>query len=178
MRGAVVGMPTPYPLSGLLPAFLQEDEFTVRLTQAFDELLAPVIAVLDCLDAYVDPLLAPGDFVDWLAAWVGLDLDHHWEDQRQRQSVLTAITMHRTRGTVDGLRAQLTLATDAEVEVVESGGTVWALAPGMNDDEAAPWLQIRVITDDPAAVRLAVLQELVEAVKPAHLPHVIEVVSP
>ncbi len=177
MRGGVVGLPTPYPLSGLLPAYLQEDEFAVRLTDAFDGVLAPAIAVLDCLEAYVDPLLAPDDFVDWLASWVGLDVDAHWEEPRRRHSVLAAITLHRARGTIEGLRAQLALATDGEVEVTETGGTVWALTPSENDDDTAPYLHIRVVTDDPEGIRPAALEELVEAVKPAHLPHSIEVVS-
>lgn len=177
MRGSVVGLPTPYPLSGLLPAYLQEDEFAVRLTEAFDGVLAPVIAVLDCLEAYVDPLLAPDDFVTWLASWVGLDLDAHWEQSRARNSVLAAITLHRTRGTTDGLRAQLALAIDGEVEVTESGGTVWSLTPGSADQDGMPHLHIRVAPADPEAVRPARLEELVDAVKPAHLPHSIEVVS-
>lgn len=177
MRGGVVGLPTPYPLSGLLPAYLQEDEFAVRLTDAFDGVLAPAIAVLDCLDAYVDPLLAPDDFIDWLASWVGLDLDAHWEESRRRHSVMAAITLHRARGTIEGLRAQLSLATDAQVEVTETGGTVWALTPGAHDPDDVPYLQIRVTAEDPETVRTAVLEELVEAVKPAHLPHSIEVMS-
>lgn len=177
MRGSVAELPTPYNLSEMLPGVLQEDAFIVRFTAGFDAVLAPMISVLDCLDAYFDPLLAPDDFVEWLAGWVGLDVDAHWTDQHRRQSVLTAIAMHRARGTTAGLRAQLSMAVDAEIEVVESGGISRASTPTAEDDEAAPHLQIRVLADDPGDVRLAVLEEVVDAVKPAHVPHTIEVVA-
>jgi len=177
MRTTVPGLPTPHPISTLLPAFMQEDSFTVRLTDGFDAVLAPVMSVLDCLDAYVDPLLAPTDFVPWLAHWVGATLDDHGDDAHRRWSVLTAATMHRLRGTVAGLRDHVELATGGDVEVVEQGGTTWSLRP-TDDEAAAPeGLVIRVAVDDPDAVRLAVLEELVDAVKPAHLPHTIRVIS-
>lgn len=177
MRGIVDGLPTPYPLSAQLPAFLQEDEFAVRYLSAFDAVLAPVISVLDCLEAYVDPQLAPDDFVPWLADWVGASLDGHWTDQHRRATVLRATALHRARGTVAGLRAQLELATGGQVEIIEPGGAVWALLSGEHDDEAPSHLLIRVHVDDPGATRPAVLEELVDAVKPAHLPHTIEVMQ-
>lgn len=177
MRSSVTGMPTPHPLSTMLPAFMQEDSFTVRLTEGFDAVLAPVLSVLDCLDAYVDPLLAPPDFVTWLAEWVGAALDDHSDDAQRRWSVLTAAEMHRARGTVDGLRAYLEMATGGEVEVVEQGGTKWSLRPTDAESPTPGGLLIKVTVDDPAAVRIPVLEEFVDAVKPAHLPHRIEVIS-
>ena len=177
MRGTVVGLPTPYPLSGLLPAFLQEDDFTVRLTQGFDDVVAPLISVLDCLDAYVDPLLAPPDFVPWLAAWVGATVDEHWADLRTRQSVLAASSMHRQRGTVDGLRSQLALATGGDVQIEDAGEVRCSVSPTGDDDQTEPSLAIRIAVDDPGSVRVSVLEELVDGMKPAHVPHVIEVVS-
>jgi phage tail-like protein len=177
MRSSVVGLPTPHPLGELLPGFMQEDPFTVRLTEGFDAVLAPVMAVLDCLDAYVDPLLTPPDFLSWLADWVGATLDDHEDEVQRRWSVLTAARMHRTRGTLAGLRAHLELTTGGDVEVVEQGGTTWSLRPTEDEDLGPEALLIRVAVDDPASVRVAVLEEVVDAVKPAHLPHTIEVIS-
>ena len=123
MRSSVAGLPTPHPLGTLLPAFMQEDSFTVRLTEGLDAVLAPVMSVLDCLDAYVDPLLAPEDFLVWLADWVGAALDEHSGDGERRRNVLSAAEMHRSRGTVAGLRAHLELATGGDVEVIEAVGS-------------------------------------------------------
>jgi phage tail-like protein len=180
-RHSIADLATPYPIAQLLPSVIQEDEFAVRLTAAFDDVIAPVISVLDCLDSYVDPQLAPDDFVDWLADWVGTPLDDHWDDDIRRRSVLAAVSLHRLRGTVDGLRAVVALATGGAVEIVEPGGVAWAAAPtddaGGAVDETERGLVVRVIVDDPDEVRLHALDELVAASKPAHLPHSIEVLS-
>lgn len=178
MRGDVPGLPSPYPLATMLPAFMQEDQFLVRMMAGFDSVIAPVISVLDCIDAYCDPLLAPPDFLDWLAAWLGTTLDDHWDDARRRRSVMNAAELHRMRGTVTALRSLVELATGGQVEVYEPGGTWWSLTPTPDDYEAeSGGIHIRVTVDQPEAVRLYALDELVAAAKPAHLPHTIEVVK-
>ena len=69
MRGAVPGLPTPHPIGLALPALYLDDGFTQRFTAGLDEVLAPVLLTLDCLDAYLDLELAPPDFLDWLAGY-------------------------------------------------------------------------------------------------------------
>jgi phage tail-like protein len=178
MRRDVPGLPSPYPLATMLPAFMQEDQFLVWMMAGFDDVIAPVISVLDCIDAYYDPLLAPPDFLDWLAAWMGTTLDDHWDDTRRRQSVVNASELHRLRGTVAALRSLVELATGGQVEIYEPGGTWWSPTPTPDDYSAeAGIILIRVAVDDPSAVRLYALDELVAAAKPAHLPHKIEVVQ-
>lgn len=182
MRSGVAGLGTPYPLHQFVPAFLQEDDFVVRFTTGLDHVLAPVISVLDCLDAYVDPRLAPEDFLEWVAEWVGATLDDHWSEEHRRTGVLVAAEMHRLRGTVPGLRSLVALATGGEVEVGEGGAqTRWSTRP--TEESAAGAgpgherrLVIRISVDDPVSIRQAALEELVRAAKPAHLPHTIEVV--
>jgi phage tail-like protein len=178
MRAEVPGLRTPYPLSTLVPAYLQEEDFVVRMTGGLDDVLAPAIAVLDCLDAYVDPLLAPPDFVTWLGSWVGAPLDDNWPDDRRRWSVLAACELHRLRGTVPGLRSLVSLATGGEVTVTEPGGVERSGSPTGPEQASGSResLVVTVAVDDPGAVRRAALEELVDAAKPAHVPHVIEVV--
>lgn len=176
-RGGIDGLRTPYPLATLLPAFLQEDALLTRMTAALDEVLAPVVSVLDCLEAYVDPLVAPPDFVAWLAEWVGAPLDERWSERRRRASVLAGAALHRLRGTPEGVRALVALATGGEVEVIDSGGVGWARAPRGEAGAVMPHLHVRVLVPDASGVRLAELHELVSAAKPAHVPHTIEVVQ-
>ena len=71
MRGTIPGLGTPHPLGSGLPALYLEDDLAQRLLAALDEVLAPVLCTLDNLDHYLDPSLAPLDFVEWLAGWVG-----------------------------------------------------------------------------------------------------------
>ena len=84
MRGLVEGLTTRCPLGRLLPMLYQDDDFALRFTSALDEVLAPALWALDDLDAYVDPGLAPPDFLEWLAAWLGIDLDQTWPEERRR----------------------------------------------------------------------------------------------
>ena len=105
MRAAVAGLPTPHPLAARLPAVFLDDPspvatggFTQRFVSAFDEVLAPVFATLDCFDAYLDPGLAPDDFVAWLAGWVALDLDDGWTPAQCRELVRGGCSPVRIRG--------------------------------------------------------------------------------
>ena len=84
MRGLIDGLDNPHPMLATLPALYHEDDFATRLTTVFDDVLAPVVSTLDNLDAYADPRLAPRDFVEWLAAWVGFPIGETWPDDRAR----------------------------------------------------------------------------------------------
>jgi phage tail-like protein len=177
----VPGLPTPYPLVTLLPAVYQEeDPFVARFTGGLDDVLAPVVATLDSLEAYVDPLLAPEDFLAWLAGWVGVTVNANAPVALHRATVARAAELHRLRGTVAGLRTSLELLTGGDVEVAESGGTAYSDRPGTAaPGDPRPWLRVRVMvpadTDwSPDALRAAV-EAAVVAAKPAHVQHVVEV---
>jgi phage tail-like protein len=172
------GLDSAIPLALQLPAVYQEDEFTQRLVSAFDAALAPVLATLDDLPVYVDPRLAPDDFVAWLAGWVGAELEHAVTPAARREIVATAVSLHRNRGTLRGVADVVRVATSGRVEVAESGGARWAREPGSPlPGEAPAVLRVRVTVADPAEVDLRGLDSLVAAVKPAHVIHTVEVVA-
>src|SRR5512139_3340989 len=130
MRGMVPGLTTATPVLDLLPAIYQEDSFTERFVGGFDDVLAPILATLDCLVSYFDPHLAPEDFLDWMAGWVGIEMEEGWGIERKRAVVATAVEMYRMRGTVAGLRANLQVLTGGRVEIADSGGVGWSKDPG------------------------------------------------
>lgn len=174
----IEGLDSAIPLALQLPAVYQEDEFTQRLVSAFDAALAPVLATLDDLPVYVDPRLAPDDFVAWLAGWVGAELEHATTVAARREVVATAVSLHRRRGTAGGIADVVRIATLGRVEVVESGGSRWAQAPGSAFPGDAPAvLRVRVTVDHAAGVDPRQLDALVAAVKPAHVAHTVEVVT-
>ncbi len=178
MRGHVPGLAVPRPLGSTLPGVYQEDAFTQRLTQAFDDVVAPVYETLDNLAAYVDPWLAPADYLDWLGGWVGAVIDETWDEGRRRAAIARAAELYRSRGTAMGLAAQVELVTGGTVEIVENGATAWSVDPGgALPGSAAPSLTVRIRVKDPATVDSARLDRLVAAAKPAHVPHTIEVVK-
>src|SRR5258706_11255149 len=123
MRGLVAGLSSPPPTATGLPAiFQEEDPFTVRFTQAFDDSLAPIFSTLDNLPAYFDARYAPEDFLGWLAGWVAVELDETWDVGRRRVAVLNGAELLRRRGTAGGLAAEIELATGGQVEIDENGG--------------------------------------------------------
>ncbi|MFD9702951.1 phage tail protein I [Lentzea sp. NPDC059081] len=174
MRGVVEELPSPHPLVTLLPAVYQEDEFTVRFTGGLDAVLAPVLTVLDCLTAYVDPLLAPSDFLEWLSGWVGVEPDEDWPDLRRRTAIAAAVALHSSRGTVAGLRTHLEIVSGGQVVVTESGGVRTSATPTTEVPDVSTWLHVRVVARSASA---GTLDAVVTAAKPVHVPHELEVVS-
>jgi phage tail-like protein len=179
MRGIVEGLASPHPMATGLPAiFQEEDPFTVRFTEAFDDSLAPIFSTLDNLAAYFDPRYAPEDFLGWLAGWVGIELDETWDLPRRRAAVLGGADLLRRRGTAIGLATELELATGARVEVLENGGSAWSLDPGSQMvGSPRPALLVRLRINDPALLDRERIEQIVEAAKPAHVPHRIEIVG-
>jgi phage tail-like protein len=179
MRGLVADLPNPHPLGRALPAVYQEEDgFTIRLTEALDDVLAPILSTLDNLPAYFDARLTPDDFLGWLAGWVAFDLDETWDATRRREAILRAVDLLRRRGTALGLADEVRLVTGAEVEVVENGATGWSLDPGSPMVGAPePTLLLRVRAVDPASIDADRVDRLVQAAKPAHVPHRVEIVA-
>ncbi|MDQ6782990.1 MAG: phage tail protein [Actinomycetota bacterium] len=176
MRGLVDGLDSPRPIGADLPSLFQEDELCQRLTSAFDLALAPVFSTLDCFDSYLNPRMAPGDFVDWLASWVGVDIDETWTLERRRQLVEDAVALYRVRGTAVGLAAHIRLYTGATPEIDESGGCGWSESadsafPGSSD----PHVIVRLQVPDPSTINATTVNRIVADARPAHLPYGVEI---
>lgn len=176
-RGAVDGMTSPFPIGEQLPSVYGEDEMALRFTAGLDDLFAPLLAVLDNLSAYFDPALAPVDFVAWLGGWVGAEVDGDEPEEVLRRIVGGAATAHRLRGTARGVSEVIRLAFGLVPEVIESGGATWSPRPrGDFPGEPEPGLLVRLRVRDPASVDRDRLERLVAAVRPAHVPCVVEVI--
>lgn len=178
MRGTPPGLASPHPIGEHLPGLYRDDAFTQRFTAAFDEVLAGAIQVLDCFPAYLDPALAPEDFLEWIGSWVGATPDETWPLERRRAFVASATDLFRMRGTAAGLAAHVAIFTGGEVEIAEPGAAGWSRDAGAAVPAgSSPDLFIRVRVKDPKAVPTAGLEALVAASKPAHVPHRVEIVK-
>ncbi|MBK3534363.1 phage tail protein [Streptomyces sp. MBT67] len=129
-RAAIPGLPSRYPIGELLPALYADDDLAQRFTAGLDTVLAPVLSTLDNLPAYVDPALAPADFLPWLASWVGVEADPAWPVELRRAVVARAVELHRWRGTRRGLVERLRLVCGVHAEVRDGGGATWSAEPG------------------------------------------------
>jgi phage tail-like protein len=178
MRGLVDGLPTPRPIGAELPAAFQEDEFCQRMMTAFDDELAPVFTTLDCLDSYLDPQLAPPDFVDWLASWVGVEIDETWTLERRRRLIRDAVVLYRIRGTAAGLAAHISLYAGVAPEIEDSGGCEWSQTAGSPmPGSSRPHLTVRLRVDDAGDIRRSTVSRIVGSSRPAHVPYHLEILA-
>jgi len=173
MRGVVEGLRSPVPLITRVPGVLQEDDFLRRFLPAFDDAIAPIISTLDNLAAYLDPELAPDDFVAWLASWVDIEPDGGWTLAQRRQIVAEAVLLHQRAGTVRGIRdaVQLVAGPRSAVEIEESGGAGWSSTPGGEPAGTTPaYVEVRVtgVAKDEDLRRR--VERVLDAFVPAHVP--------
>ncbi|MEU6996480.1 phage tail protein [Streptomyces sp. NPDC046465] len=177
-RQSVPDLGSAHPIGEQLPAVFADDDFVLRFVSGLDVVLAPVFTVLDCLDAYFTPSLAPEDFVDWLADWVGTELDGTEALPLRRHAVASAVNLHRVRGTRRGLSAAVELAFGVRPEITESGGATWSSRPlGAFPGTPRPGLHVALRVRDPASVDPHRLRSVVAAARPAHLPFTAEVTA-
>jgi phage tail-like protein len=185
-RAATPGLASPLPFIERLPALYAQDDFTGRFTAAFDDVLAPVHATLDCIEAYWDARLAPTDFLDLLAGWVGADtssgptsdVDTPSSPERQRDLVANAVRLHSSRGTVHALAEQIRLLFDIEAEISDNCGASWSATPGSAlPGTPDPFLTVRIPTATPADVPLHEISAVVDANRPAHVPATVDVIT-
>jgi phage tail-like protein len=167
---------TAYELGRSLPGLYHEDEVVQDLCAAIDDMLAPVVCALDSTPAYFDPETTRDDMVDWLATWVGLDMHRGPMPRDRRRFIKSAVALHARRGTVGGIAAAVEMWFGTAPEVQESGGMGWALDPDVPlPGDSAPGLVVTLRVGDPSTVDRRVLDDVVSALKPAHVPHRVEV---
>ncbi|WP_030613540.1 phage tail protein [Streptomyces sclerotialus] len=182
MRGSVDGLGSSAPLGAMLPAVFAEDDLAQRFVAGLDEVLAPIHNVLDCLDAYFTPSLAPADFTRWLGEWVGAAPDGGPdlpEDPAQlRAAVAAAVRLHRIRGTRRGLEEAVRLTFGVTPEIAESGGATWDARPlGPFPGGRRPSLHVKLRLPDPGPHDEHRLERLVAAARPAHMPYTVQVTA-
>ena len=179
----------PHPLAATLPgvyrdAWIDErrrtarEPFGTRFISALDTVLAPVLATLDNIDAYLDADTTPEDFLAWLGEWVAGSVDAGWPEDRRRAFVGQAAELYRRRGTATGLRDHVQIHTGGLVEIVENGASSWSAKPdGKLPGSPEPVVVVRVTVDDPDSIDKTKLEAMVHASKPAHVVHRVEVIG-
>lgn len=181
MRGLIPGLENPQPLASGLPAAFHDNLMATRFVAALDEAIAPIVNVLDNLDAHFDPALTPADFLPWLASWLGLELDENWSEAQQRRMVSKAVELYQLRGTRRGVAMLLSLYVgidEAAVEVDDSGGVAWSVSPnGALPGDRGASVTTRLRVDDPQAIDRQRVERLLATAVPAHVAWTVDVVA-
>ncbi|MEG3926618.1 phage tail protein [Microcoleus sp. D3_18a_C4] len=94
-----------------LPQIYREIDFLGRFLQIFEATFEPDVQILANLWAYLDPLTAPKGMLEFLAYWMGWQILPYLSLDRQRNLIRNALDIYRWRGTRQGLRLYLHLAT-------------------------------------------------------------------
>jgi phage tail-like protein len=156
-----------YLRSGL-PSIYAEEDFGMRFVGALEEILDPIIAVLDSLQAHFDPDMAPRNILDLLSAWLGVGFDESQPLSTRRERARQAAELGRRRGTVAGLELELALAfPNLPLRVEDQGGVVWS-TDVTKPAESKPSSFI-VYCDKPIGPdQQAAVARCIEQVKPVH----------
>lgn len=171
-RGHVDDLETPFPLIQSVPPMLAQDAFVQRMMPAFDDILAPIISTLDCLDSYFDPEITPDDFLRYLSSWVNSHTENEMSVPGLRHSVATAVSMSAWRGTISSLQTRF-FPFDLDSIVLEEGGGVTVSTTATDPEtwpDAAPMVATVTITpnkDNPNSIDNVI--QLMKDYAPAHL---------
>jgi phage tail-like protein len=180
-----------------LPAIYQSDDFMGRFLMLFESFWGPIEQQIDNIPYYLDPDMAPPDFVPWLASWLDLSFDQHWSEEKRRRLLRRIASLYRKRGTKAGLQEYLEIFSGGRVEITEhrSGnfrlGPETRLGPGiaLGTDNVPHRFTVIVRLppasptgdgrDQEVAIR-RMLETIIETEKPAHTSYTlqIETISP
>ncbi|EFF93370.1 MULTISPECIES: phage tail protein [Streptomyces] len=178
MRGSIDGLGSSAPIGMMLPAVFADDDLAQRFVGGLDEVMAPILSVLDCLDTYFRPSVAPLDFVRWLGGWVGAETEGGEPEPLLRAAVAAAAYLHRIRGTRRGLSETVRLAFGVAPEISESGAADWSARPlGPVPGERRPRLHVHLRLPHPTTADRHRLDTLVAAARPAHMPYTVQVTA-
>lgn len=170
-------LPEHRSLRAMLPAVYRQGSFADRFVCGFDDVLAPVVEQLDCLDAYFDPATTPVDFLDWMLGWGGLSLPSSVPEAGRRYALWAGTRLQGLRGTRPGLELLAGEVLGTRIQITDSGGTCFGSHPDdLPEDDEPPHVHVRV--EVPRGMAAYEVKDLVSDWLPAHAHTVIETAVP
>jgi len=159
-----------------LPSMYTDGDFGMRFVGALEELLDPIVAMLDALPEHFDPDYAPRHILNLLSAWLGVELDESRAIAVQRDTIRRAAELGRRRGTKGGLELALSLAfPDVPLRVEDEGRIVYAAGEVVESNPP----QFVVYCDKPVTEDVqAAIARCIEQFKPVHTAYRLRVKAP
>ncbi len=146
-----------------LPPCYQDEPFFGQFLNIFEAILGPIEQMIDQLDCYTDPWLAPEGLLPWLATWLGLGLDERWPLEQRRALIDAGAELYRWRGTRRGLRQFLQIYTGVTPRIIE-----WHQPEGAAERLPPHSFLVLIETPAPNTLDRAQIEAIIQAEKPAH----------
>ncbi|HVZ40995.1 MAG TPA: phage tail protein [Candidatus Kapabacteria bacterium] len=106
-----------------LPAIYQADpvgkDFMERFLSIFETVFSRIETRVSNLVRYLDPDGVPADFLSWLAGWIDMTFLRTWSEATRRSLLRHAAELYKLRGTPEGMRRMIKLATGIDVRIQE-----------------------------------------------------------
>jgi phage tail-like protein len=142
-------------LLGYLPGIYHTD-FMGRFLAIFESILTPVEWTVDNFDLFLSPRTTPAAFLPWLANWYTVTFDGTWSEQQRRALLAAAPAIYARRGTRWALQRVLEIYTGQAPEIAEF------------EQEDEPFTFSVRFPFARHQVNVALLEEIIDAHKPAH----------
>ncbi|HEX3826755.1 MAG TPA: phage tail protein [Sporichthyaceae bacterium] len=168
---------SPHPTLGQLPGVHQEDRIVAGFCAAADQVLAPILAILDAFPAYLDPATVPEDVLAWLAGWIGETLPPG-VPAAAREALCRATEHLPWHGTAHGIRTAAAVH-GLDLDLEETGATAWSIRPGAPlPGRRHPHVDLTVHPADHVAGDVDRLAALLVGLLPVHVTHTIHTQAP
>lgn len=124
---------------------------------------------------------APAEFLEWLARWVAVTLRSHMSESQRREMIARAIPLYRKRGTREGLEQLVAIQSALRATITDASSP---RAPGAPDVSGRGPHFFHVQISLPSGSieqrrrQREIVQEIVDAEKPAHTWYELEVIEP
>ena len=173
----------PSRLLDHLPAIYHDDDFMGRFLRIFEDILGPIEHMIDNMNLHFDPMMAPDQFLPWLASWVDLALDQRWPVDKRRELIRSAVQLYQWRGTRRGLREYLRIYTGGDPVITEHFGGIrlgeesrlgWNTVMGDGLDHC---ITVTLEVEDPSLIDADRVKAIIEVEKPAHVAYRLNIVS-
>ena len=148
-----------------LPSLYQDGDFGMRFIGSLEELLDPIVAILDALPSHFDPELRAAGHPEAARGVARGGPRRDTGHQDQREMVRRAAELGRRRGTVQGLELALKLHFPyLPLRVEDNGGVIWHGKAGQGRECDADFV---VYCDKPVDADLqASVARIIEQYKP------------
>jgi phage tail-like protein len=145
-----------------LPVIYADNDFLGRFLLLFQNVWEPLEQRQDGIELYFDPRTSPASFLPWLASWLDLSFNQHWPETRRRRLLAEAIDLYRWRGTRYGLVRMIEVCT--------------GITPEITDNPAQPYVfDVKIALPKGGETDKNLIEELIQAHKPAHAGYRLEV---